>query len=71
MDQRSIVLLTAAAALRIALVGRADETRLGRCPAATCATHTAVRPGALRWTPMSSDLMEGTPARLRWQHLRR
>jgi quercetin dioxygenase-like cupin family protein len=60
MNRRSIVLLTAAAALLS--LSSVAQTKPGSAVASLPATHTAVRPDALRWTPMSSDLMEGTPA---------
>src|SRR5207247_9375093 len=34
----------------------------GSTASSASAAHGAVRPDALRWPPMSSDLMEGTPA---------
>jgi quercetin dioxygenase-like cupin family protein len=60
MNRRSIVLLTAAVALLS--LSSVAQTKPGSAVASLPATHTAVRPDALRWTPMSSDLMEGTPA---------
>jgi quercetin dioxygenase-like cupin family protein len=58
MNGRSIGLLTPAAAL-LALLSVA-QTKPGTT--SSRAAHIAVRPDALRWTPMSADLMEGTPA---------
>ena len=60
MNPRSIVLLASAAVLLS--LSSVAQTKPGSAVASLPATHTAVRPDALRWTPMSSELMEGTPA---------
>ena len=60
MNRRSIVLLTAAAALLS--LSSVAQTKPGSATSSLPAAHIALRPDALRWTPMSSDLMEGTPA---------
>ena len=60
MNRRSTVLLTPAAVL-LALAAVAQTTP--RTPTVSShAGHVAVLPDALRWVPMSTDLMEGTPA---------
>ena len=60
MNPRSIVLL-ALAAVPLSLSSVA-QTKPGSATSSLPVAHIAVRPDALRWTPMSSDLMEGTPA---------
>jgi len=61
MNPRSIVLLASAAVL-LSLSSVAQTKPGSTASSLSAAMHTAVRPDALRWTPMSSDLMEGTPA---------
>jgi quercetin dioxygenase-like cupin family protein len=58
MNLRPVAVLTAAAAL-LALSSM-GQTESGS--AAPGATHILIRPDMLRWTQMSADLMEGTPA---------
>src|SRR6266545_694299 len=60
MNPRSIVLLASAAGLLS--LSSVAQTKPGSATSSLPAAHIAVRPDALRWTPMSSDLMEGTPA---------
>jgi quercetin dioxygenase-like cupin family protein len=60
MNRPSIVLLTPAAVLLS--LSSVAQTKPGSTASSSPAAHIAVRPDALRWTPMSSDLMEGTPA---------
>ncbi|HEY8147714.1 MAG TPA: cupin domain-containing protein [Vicinamibacteria bacterium] len=61
MNSRSIVLLASAAVLLS--LSSVAQTKSGSTAASLpAAHHLAVRPEAVRWTPMSSDLMEGTPA---------
>jgi quercetin dioxygenase-like cupin family protein len=60
MNPRSIFLLALAAALPS--LSSVAQTKPGSATSSVPAPHLAVRPDALRWTPMSSDLMEGTPA---------
>ena len=61
MNRRFIVLLTLAAAVLLSL-SAAAQTKPGSTAPSVQKAHIAVRPDAVRWTPMSSDLMEGTPA---------
>ena len=61
MNRRFIVLLTLAAAVLLSL-SVAAQTKPGSTAPSVPKAHIAVRPDAVRWTPMSSDLMEGTPA---------
>jgi len=58
MKLRSLARPTAAAAL-LALSSMAQTRPASTAPAAT---HILIRPEAVSWTPMSTDLMEGTPA---------
>jgi quercetin dioxygenase-like cupin family protein len=60
MKPRSIVLLASAAALLS--LSSVAQTKPGSTATSLPASHLAVRPEGVRWTPMSSDLMEGTPA---------
>ena len=60
MNRRPAVFLTPAAVL-LALSSVA-QTKPGTPASVTGAAHIALRPDALRWVPMSTDLMEGTPA---------
>ena len=61
MNPRSIVLLASAAVL-LSLSSVAQTKPGSTASSLPAAHHLAVRPDAVRWTPMSSDLMEGTPA---------
>ncbi len=61
MNARSIVLLAPAAVVLLSLSSVA-QTKPGSTTSSLPAAHLALRPDALRWVPMSSDLMEGTPA---------
>src|SRR5438876_6386156 len=61
MNRPSIVLLTPAAVL-LSLSSIAQTKPGSTASSSSPAAHIAVRPDSLRWTPMSSDLMEGTPA---------
>jgi len=60
MNRRPTVFLTPAAVL-LALWSVA-QTKPGSTVSSPGASHIALRPDALRWVPMSTDLMEGTPA---------
>jgi quercetin dioxygenase-like cupin family protein len=60
MKPRSIVLLALAAVLPS--LSSVAQTKPGLATSSLPVAHIALRPDALRWTPMSSDLMEGTPA---------
>jgi quercetin dioxygenase-like cupin family protein len=60
MNRRPVALLTPAAVL-LALWSVA-QTKPVTTASVTGGAHVALRPDALRWVPMSTDLMEGTPA---------